>query len=116
MRSRMAITTMLVAGLLMSSTGAGLALSGGGSASIAQYSPGTGGNGPGDIRGAGDTRDNGGGGGQVPVAQPNRQIATPTNGTLPFTGFLTSTVIAAGLALLATGLLMRWKTRPGATE
>lgn len=99
---------MLVAGLLMSSAGAGMALSGGGNASVAQYSAG---GKEGGIGILGDINTK-----SVPVAQTTRQLSTPSNGELPFTGFLTFTVLAAGLILLATGLLMRWKTRLRATE
>ena len=67
MRSRLAITTLLAAGLLMSGVGASLgasALLNGGSASIAQYGPGGGGPGGGGP-GGGGPGGGGGGGGQV---------------------------------------------------
>lgn len=117
MKSRMTITSMLVAGLLMSTTGAGLALSGGGNASVAQY----GGNQPAhttgpQVLGALDKNGNAtktapAGTANAPVAQVTRQVAAPSNGQLPFTGFLTIGLLIVGLVVLGLGLVMRYKTR-----
>lgn len=119
MKSRMTITSMLVAGLLMSTTGAGLALTGGGNASVAQY----GGNLPAQNSGGhpqvlGALGQNGKGTAgtssptaTAPVAQVTRQVTAPSNGQLPFTGFLTIGILVIGLFVLALGLVMRYKTR-----
>ena len=119
MKSRMTITSMLVAGVLMSTTGAGLALTGGGNASVAQY----GGNLPAQNTGNGTQvlgalGQNGKGTKSAPsttqnapVAQVTRQVAAPSNGQLPFTGFMTIGILIVGLFVLATGLVMRYKTR-----
>jgi len=113
MRSRLAILGMLVLGILMSGTGASLAITGistNQDASIAQYGP------PDD-----DERDGGTDvlgeedeGGPVPTtqppddAQPTRQVeAGASTDELPFTGFAAIPVLLGGIALLAAGLTLR---------
>jgi hypothetical protein len=107
MRTRFAITSMLVIGVLLSCTaGAGMALSGNsssGSAGTAQYAP------PSihhhqthlvipskDIAPPPST------------IQPTRQLATPADGSsLPFTGLLLIPMIILGVGLLLVGLVLR---------
>lgn len=129
MKSRIAIISMLTAGLLMSGTGATLALDGLNTrqdASIAQYGPSAPGGGVlGDNesggnegvvpppQGAGNAGggDEGGnaGAGAPNVAQPSRQVelGSTTPGELPFTGYAGFTVLLLGLALLGGGLVLR---------
>jgi hypothetical protein len=124
MKSRLVILTMLVLGMLLSTTGAGLAVSGlsGNNASTAQYGTATPTGTP--SRGVGG-QENGGGGGSVlgdqdtgggskaPAApsggvQPARQVEAGSNGsTLPFTGFAAIPVLLGGIALLSAGLVLR---------
>jgi hypothetical protein len=123
MKSRLVILTMLVLGMLLSTTGAGLAVSGldGDNASIAQYAapkPAGGGG----VLGAQDTgsgtqpsNSGGGGGGNAPTkksggtnVQPSRQVEAGANNTqLPFTGFAAIPVLLGGIALLSGGLVLR---------
>jgi hypothetical protein len=123
MKSRLAILSMLVAGMLMSTTGAGLAVTSLSSndASVAQYG-GTGGQGD---QGGGDnggTLGQGDQGGPTnhtttpktpptqpsTVVQPTRQLESGAgSGNLPFTGFLAIPVLLGGVALLGTGLVLR---------
>ena len=99
MKSRLAILSMLVAGMLLSTTGAGLAVTSLGSndASVAQY-----GGDNGDVLGASD---------QGTEVQPARQVETGAgSGQLPFTGFLAIPVLLGGVALLSTGIVLRRRT------
>ncbi|HEX8855957.1 MAG TPA: hypothetical protein VF752_10185 [Thermoleophilaceae bacterium] len=122
MKSRLALTSVLVIGLLMSMTGAGLAVSGiasSGSAGVAQYgapAPTT------------PTTPTGGGGGEVlgnqetsptstssPTTEagavsPARQVSAEQAGGLPFTGYLAIPLLIVGIAMLATGLIVRRRT------
>ena len=120
MKSRVVVLTMLVLGMLLSTTGAGLAVSGlsGDNASISQYAqpPGGGGGVLGDQdsgaggdeapeSGGGTQPDNGGG------VQPSRQVeAGANNNQLPFTGFAAIPVLIGGIALLSAGLVLRRRT------
>lgn len=127
MKSRLALISMLAVGMLMSGTGATLAIDGISStqnAATAQYGapssdeggvlgetgkgnvpappakPGGGGGAAGDVRGDDDRA----------AVQPTRQIelgTAPTTGQLPFTGYAGITIMLIGLALLSTGLLLR---------
>ncbi|HYI80374.1 MAG TPA: hypothetical protein VEW67_05905 [Thermoleophilaceae bacterium] len=105
MKSRLAVTMMLALGLLMSGTGATLAVSGissSGSAASVQYP---------DQKPAADVLDEGDTG--TPAAtpavevQPTRQVSTTGGDTLPFTGFLAIPVLLGGVALLTTGAVLR---------
>lgn len=116
MKSRLAILSMLVLGMIFSTTGAGLAVQGltQDDASVAQY-------GPEEEEPAGDVLGedvSGGGeeGGEAgeEVVQPSRQVAAGSSGDeLPFTGFLAIPVLVGGVALLGTGLVLRRQTRRG---
>ena len=109
MRSRLAILAMLVVGILVSGTGAGLAVQGfdqsGSDASEAQY-PGGGG----DVLGEEDS-----GGGEVTpeetdtVETDDAQVAqqVESGDSLPFTGFAAIPVVLAGVALIGGGLMLR---------
>jgi len=116
MRSRLAILGMLVLGMVLSTGGAGLAVSGfanpKGNAAQTQYGGGetqpeedvlgeddSGGPGP---------RENSGGPSDV---QPERQAELGVQDTgeeqLPFTGFAAIPVLVGGVALLGGGLVLR---------
>jgi hypothetical protein len=112
MRSRLAILAMLVVGMLMSGTGAGLAVQGfdqsGDDASQAQYPP----QGEGDVLGE---EDSGG-----PLAENNSddddaQVAqqVESGDSLPFTGFAAIPVLVAGVALIGGGLMLRRQSPAG---
>ena len=139
MRSRLVILTMLVFGMLLSTAGAGLAitgLSGNPSASSAEYAAtstptpsstprGNGGGVLGDTdEGGGQNvspEDNGGNapsGGSAPSGgngtQPSRQVeaGSGTGGnSLPFTGFAAIPILFGGLVLLGSGLVLRSRAR-----
>jgi hypothetical protein len=119
MKSRLVILTMLVLGMLLSTTGAGLAVTGlsGKNASIAEYGTPTGGNGVlGDQdTGSGTQPEENNGGGNAPDTstntQPARQVeAGANNSKLPFTGFAAIPVLLGGIALLSAGLVLRRRT------
>ena len=120
MKSRVVVLTMLVLGMLLSTTGAGLAVSGlsGDNASISQYAQPPGGGGGvlgdqdsgagGDEAPSGDTNPENSGPGDV---QPSRQVeAGANNNQLPFTGFAAIPVLIGGIALLSAGLVLRRRT------
>jgi hypothetical protein len=120
MRSRLAILLTLVMGLMLSTTGAGLALQGQGpsnDAAMSQYnSGGVGGeedeNPDRPDRGVlGEEDDNPpseNGGGTAPEEQETRQVeAGSDGGELPFTGFAAIPILLVGIALLGTGLVLR---------
>ena len=136
MKSRLVILTMLVLGMLLSTAGAGLAVSGltgEESASTAQYgtstaTPPTRGRVlgdedsgtnvlPEDQTGGGGTSPNGGSGNAV---QPARQVeagataGANTPASLPFTGFAAIPILFGGIVLLSGGLLLR--RRAGAED
>jgi hypothetical protein len=118
MRSRLAITAALVAGLLMSLSGVALGISGissSGSASGAEYSI------PGSQQPAGEQIPNSPSTTNAPtISSPprNRQViparvspgaqaaASPIR-EIPFTGFLAIPVLLIGVALLASGAILR---------
>jgi hypothetical protein len=130
MKSRLAILGMLVAGMLLSTAGAGMAISGlgGNDASVAQYGPPVappGGDNGGSRGGGGGAvlpeEDQGGvageeAGGGAPGAglQPSRQAeagADQGGEQLPFTGLAAIPILVGGVALLSTGLVLRRRTR-----
>jgi hypothetical protein len=124
MKSRLAILSMLVAGILLSTTGAGLAVTGlgGNDASVAQYATPTptptGGDnggtlGEGGSSGGSPNANHGGtqGTGTGNAVQPARQVETGAGGgQLPFTGFLAIPVLLGGIALLGAGMVLRHRT------
>ena len=131
MKSRFALLMMIVAGLMLSTTGATLAVtgsSGSGSAASHEYGhtdysvpPGGGGTGPNTL--AGQEEGNGdvagqqpgggqGGGGEQPAAQEAAQAeATTGEESLPFTGLLAIPLLIGGVALMGTGAVLRWRAR-----
>jgi hypothetical protein len=140
MKSRLVILTMLVLGMLLSTAGAGLAvsgLSGNDSASVGEYAtptttatkpPGKNdvlgdtdtGNGqdvlPSDTGGNGPSGAPGGGVAAGNAVQPARQVeaGTDTGSSLPFTGFAAVPILFGGIVLLSGGLLLR--RRAGAQD
>jgi hypothetical protein len=115
MKSRLAILLMLVLGMLLSTTGAGLAVQGltSSDASVAQYGPDQGQK-PDQVLG----EENQSGARHKPEAvepagavQPARQVELgATSNELPFTGFLAIPVLLGGVALLSTGFVLRRRT------
>jgi hypothetical protein len=120
MKSRLAILSMLVTGMLLSTAGAGLAIdgvTGSNNASVAAYDNG---DNRGDVLGEDDTSSPSGvageesGGspsgtaGESASVQPARQVESGAGSdTLPFTGFLAIPVLLGGVALLTAGLVLR---------
>jgi hypothetical protein len=134
LKSRLAITSILVLGLFTSGTGATLALSGGGgSASKAEYPlvttpttttptttpKTTSAPGPevlGTTETSGPVAPAGKSGKTAPVtapAQATRQVAAveSNNGSLPFTGLAAIPILLAGLGMLGGGLLLHRSAR-----
>ena len=128
MRSKIAIVGVLAAGLVTSGAGTTLAFqgsSGQGSASTAQYgvAPGQGetpgqNNPPGaqteTLGSNGNNNSPGGsngspGAGNAPQFQTIRQVAATEDqgGKLPFTGLAAAPIIAIGLALLLSGIVLQ---------
>ena len=134
MRSRLAIIAMLVFGMVLSTGGGALAVSGftnpSGNAALAEYGTGgqdngvlgeeeSGGQGNGGgVAGEGENSPTGGQGNNGGVAgvednaaQPARQVEAGAQGTggnqLPFTGFAAIPILLGGVALLASGLVLR---------
>ena len=105
MKSRLAILLMLVLGMMLSTTGAGIAVQDltSDDASVAQYgsedeeSPPT-------VLGEEESGSD---------VQSTRQVAAGSDGgdELPFTGFLAIPVLLGGVALLSGGLVLRHRTR-----
>ena len=115
MKSRLVILSMLVLGMLLSTTGAGLAVSGvTGNAAQSQY-PNEGGQVLGDedqSQGGQDVLPEQDTGNQAPTpVQPARQVESGAgNSQLPFTGFAAIPILLGGIALLTVGLVLRRKT------
>jgi hypothetical protein len=118
MKSRLVILSMLVLGMLLSTTGAGLAVSGvTGNAAQSQYPDESG-----QVLGDEDQSQ----GGQdvlpeqdqvnqapaAPPVQPARQVESGAGNAsqLPFTGFAAIPILLGGIALLTVGLVLRRKT------
>lgn len=132
MRSRIAITAMLVLGMVLSTTGVGLAISGSagsGSAGNAQYptTPTTptpppppesnegGGISPGGNEGApppaqapaGEVKSGQQEAAPAEAVQVTRQLTTTGESQLPFTGFAVIPILVVGIGLLLSGLFLR---------
>lgn len=122
MKSRLAILSMLVLGMLLSTAGAGLAVSGfseSGNAAQVQYPPV---NPPDEVDVLGDEDQSQGGqdvlpeedqGNEAPAAptQPSRQVESGAgNASLPFTGFAAIPILIGGIALMTVGLVLRRRT------
>jgi hypothetical protein len=110
LKSRVVLTLAIVLGLMMSTTGAGLAISGSsgqGKAAEAQYEKKDDGQ-LGEERGAQQGQQE---------TQPTEQAAVVSDPgddsgeSLPFTGFFTIPLIVGGVALLTGGALLRWRSR-----
>jgi hypothetical protein len=126
MKSRIAILATLVVGMLFSTAGASLAISGFASsndkASVAQYGGDKGNGGGGGVLGEDEsggptTQENNGGGGGGNGVQPARQVEAGSQGAeeqLPFTGFAAIPILLGGVALLTTGLVLRRRSREDA--
>jgi hypothetical protein len=106
---------ILVLGVMMSGTGATIAITGAsdsGSAGVAQYLDGDE-NGDGNLAG----QDQGGGGGgdegdDGDNPQAVEQVAAQGgSGSLPFTGFIAIPLLVGGVALAGTGAVLRRRTR-----
>jgi hypothetical protein len=105
MKSRLALTLVIVLGAMMSGTGAGIAVSGSsgeGNAVEGQYHE------QGTTEGgsvlAGED--------QAPQAVANDQVAAAgDSGSLPFTGFLAIPLMIGGVALIGGGALLRRSAR-----
>jgi hypothetical protein len=115
MRSRLAILLMLVFGMLLSGTGAGLAVQGfdqsGDDASQAQYPP----DDEGDILGEEDSSGPVTPEGTDTVDEEDVQVAqqVESGDSLPFTGFAAIPVVLAGVALIGGGLMLRRQSPSG---
>ena len=121
MRSRLAIIAMLVFGMVLSTGGGALAVSGftsqSDNAAKSQYAQGdTGDNevlGEEESGGPAGGEENGGApaGTEDQGTQPARQVEAGAQGTgdqqLPFTGFAAIPILLGGVALLASGLVLR---------
>jgi hypothetical protein len=132
MRSRIAILATLALGMVLSTGGAGLAVSGfasqSGNAAQSQYGNSTPtpestteGGGSNDVLGEEESGGPAGGGGEESTpageeteSQPARQVEAGAQGSgeeqLPFTGFAAIPVLLGGVALLTTGLVLRRRT------
>jgi hypothetical protein len=118
MRTRLAITTALVVGLMMSLSGVALGISGissSGSAGTAQYST-PGGNQPlgEEVPGQGapgtttPTLSTPGSNDVIPAqVQPSKQTSNSPVREIPFTGFLAIPVLLIGVALMLAGTMLR---------
>jgi hypothetical protein len=127
MKSRILIIAMLAFGMLFSTTGAGLAITGLASddqASVAQYGQGVKGE---EVDGGdnvlpdtdvtpegedeGTAPDEDAGTGPDSVVQPTRQAEVNSGQQLPMTGFAAIPVLLLGVALFGGGLVMRRGSR-----
>lgn len=110
MKSRLALTMVIAAGFMLSTTGATLAItgsSGSGNAAQNQYGHVLA-NEEGGNNGT-KAKSLGGGGGNEP--QPSTaeqvQVASTSSGSLPFTGFVAIPLLIVGIGLLSFGAILR---------
>jgi hypothetical protein len=112
MKSRLALTMILVLGVMMSGTGATIAITGAsdtGSAGVAQYGNG---NENGEEQGSGNLAGEEQPSGGSEDSQPVEQVAAQGGGgSLPFTGFVAIPLLVGGVALAGTGAVLRRRTR-----
>jgi hypothetical protein len=126
MKSRLVILSMLVLGMLLSTAGAGLAITGvtriaaeeqygtppgsstpsGGGNVLGDEDSGTNAQ-PEDTTGGGESPGGGEGNGGV---QPARQAEANTTSSIPFTGFAAIPILLGGAVLLSAGLVLRRRT------
>jgi hypothetical protein len=102
-RTRGAVVAALSAGILMTSGGTAMGISGlasSGVASVAQYSPGV------SSQSSGSTPSS-----AVSPAEATQQPVVTSSGSLPFTGFAAIPVLLVGLALVGVGLVGRRASR-----
>ena len=125
MKSRLAITLMLVLGLVMSTAGAGMAVQNQGASDNAAETQYRSNDRDTDVLGevgtVDETDDQGGSAptntsGSAPedasVTDPvAQQEVAGDSGSLPFTGFASGTVLLLGLMLLASGFVLRHRLR-----
>jgi hypothetical protein len=126
MKSRFALVAMIVAGFMLSTTGATLAVTGSsGDGSAAEHGyphydldQGTSGGqtlaGQDEGAPSGPGAQPGGGGGEQPVVaaqEAAQEEAAGGDDTLPFTGFLAIPLLIGGVALMGTGAVLRWKAK-----
>lgn len=125
MRSRIAILGMLVLGFVLSTSGAGLAVSGlanSNKAAISQYGGGTTPQGGGGVLGEEESSgsmpseeknspNNGGNDNLQPTQQVESGAQSNGGNELPFTGFAAIPILLGGVALLSAGLVLRRRTR-----
>lgn len=112
MRSRLAIIAMLVFGMVLSTGGGALAVSGFTSQSdnAAQGQYGSGNEGEGGVLGEEESGNNGteeNGGPTQPARQVEAGVQSSGEEQLPFTGFAAIPILIGGVALLSGGLVLR---------
>lgn len=116
MKSRLALTMVIAAGFLLSTTGATLAItgsSGSGSAAQNQYTHVS----PADGGGGNKNKSLGGGGNNEPAAVSEESapaseqvaVANSSGGSLPFTGFVAIPLLIVGIGLFSVGAILRRK-------
>ena len=123
MKSRLALMLIVAAGLMLSTTGATLAItgsSGSGSASQSQYQNVSPANEEGgetspanEESGGPQSKSLGGGNGSGPETLPaatGQVAATGDSGSLPFTGFVAIPLLVIGVGLLSLGTILLRKT------
>lgn len=103
MKSRLALTMVIATGMLMSTGGATLALSGSsgsGSASQSQY---------GQVHDPKGGTTLGASGGDVAPTTDQVSVANTDSGSLPFTGFAAIPLLILGIGFLTVGVVLRVK-------
>ncbi|MFT3863136.1 MAG: hypothetical protein QM729_02605 [Solirubrobacterales bacterium] len=119
MKSRLVLTLLLVAGFMLSTTGATLAVSGSsgsGSAAESQYLSPTNEHG---VKGAKESGTNGKNGTEAadesgetePATVEQEAVTSEESGTLPFTGFVAIPLLLIGVAMIGFGAVLRFRAR-----
>ncbi len=120
MKSRLALLSMIVLGLFMSTTGATLAISGSSGsddAGVAEYADDVlgdtdeGGNNPDTLGDDGEVGSDQEEGTDPQAAAQTEVVSDSGEGSLPFTGFLAIPLLIGGVALLGSGAVLRFKSR-----